>query len=271
MPTVLPPDNVSKRLRTGLAVSLVVNAMVWSEVSGLVHSHLITPPAPIEVTRVVMNKDKKIVPVKIKPKVLPRPKPRPEPPKPLAHVDHVPPPRPLPQVHVATAPPAPGNTGEPTGMAGGNTPPGNTEAVPTPAPQPVAPPAPAPPEPASKPQPAPEPAPAPPPPPKPVPAPEPAPPPPAPSGPTKDAEPDNQVKPEIPDDLKTAQYKSFVRVKVLVRTDGGFVPTLRTSSGNMDIDNRVLDALKHWKWKPALQNGQAVESTQYFKFEFEVN
>jgi len=92
-----------------------------------------------------------------------------------------------------------------------------------------------------------------------------------PKGPTREAEPTDEVKPEIPDSLKQqGGYKSFVRVKVVVDPDGNAMPILRTSSGNPDIDARVLDALKQWKWKPALKNGVAVESTQLFKFEFEV-
>ena len=108
--------------------------------------------------------------------------------------------------------------------------------------------------------------------PKPVePKPEPAPKPePKRKGPTKEAEPTDEAKPEIPDDLKRGSYKSFVRVKVEVSEDGSFTPILRTSSGNDELDRRVLDALKRWKWKPALKDGVPVKSTQLFKFEFEV-
>ena len=81
---------------------------------------------------------------------------------------------------------------------------------------------------------------------------------------------DSQVIPDIPDDLKSQDYKSFVRAKVLVHADGTFTVTLRTSSGNQEIDRRALDALKQWKWRPALQDGVPVESTKLFKFEFEV-
>ena len=31
-----------------------------------------------------------------------------------------------------------------------------------------------------------------------------------------------------------------------------------------------LEALKRWRWKPALRDGEPVESTLLFKFEFEV-
>src|SRR5207245_1655838 len=99
-----------------------------------------------------------------------------------------------------------------------------------------------PPEPA-KPAPAPEPAPpAPRPAPAPVPrveappAPEPERPAPKPRGPSRDAEPANTVKPDIPDDLKREQFRSFVRVRVEVEPDGSFTAILRTSSGNPEID-----------------------------------
>jgi TonB family protein len=96
------------------------------------------------------------------------------------------------------------------------------------------------------------------------------PPPVQPTGPTLDAEPSNQIKPEIPDELKQDDYKSFVRVRVQVESDGNFTVTLRTSSGNEEIDQRVLGALRQWRWKPALQNGVPIKSTQSFRFEFEV-
>lgn len=61
-----------------------------------------------------------------------------------------------------------------------------------------------------------------------------------------------------------------MRVVVEIEADGSFEISLRTSSGNTEVDQRVLEALKKWTWKPALKNGQAVASTQRFKFEFEV-
>lgn len=79
-----------------------------------------------------------------------------------------------------------------------------------------------------------------------------------------------QVLPEIPDSLKNQDFKSFVRVVVEIDADGSFEVTLRTSSGNQEVDRRVLDALKKWKWKAALKDGEPVKSTQRFKFEFEV-
>jgi len=94
--------------------------------------------------------------------------------------------------------------------------------------------------------------------------------PPKPKGPTVDSEPTGQVQPEIPDDLKTEDLKTFVRVRVEIAEDGSFQVVLRTSSGKKEVDDLILNALKKWKWKPALKEGEPIKSTQLFKFEIEV-
>jgi protein TonB len=88
--------------------------------------------------------------------------------------------------------------------------------------------------------------------------------------PSVEAVPIEEVRPEIPDELRTQQYTSNVRVKVDVTADGTAVPVLKTSSGNPEIDKRVLAALRKWRWRPALLDGRPMESTRYFRFEFEV-
>jgi TonB family protein len=88
--------------------------------------------------------------------------------------------------------------------------------------------------------------------------------------PSVEAQPLEQIKPQIPDNLRTSEYKSYVRVKVEIGADGVSVPSLRTSSGNAEIDERVIAALNKWRWRPALVDGRAVSSIRYFKFEFEV-
>jgi len=89
--------------------------------------------------------------------------------------------------------------------------------------------------------------------------------------PSVEAQPFEQIKPKIPDALKTHEYKSYVRVKVEISADGTSTVSLKTSSENQEIDQRVLQALRRWKWRPALFDGRAVNSVRYFRFEFEVN
>lgn len=79
-----------------------------------------------------------------------------------------------------------------------------------------------------------------------------------------------EIKPEIPNEIRSQEYKSYVRVKVEINSDGIALPSLKTSSGNEKVDSAVLTALKRWRWKPAILNGSPTRSVRYFRFEFEV-
>jgi protein TonB len=260
----LPADRIKQRLIKGLVTSVIANALIWTIVAQVVRSRISVPLPPATFKRIFIA----------------------PPPKPPKRVHHVQPPKRQPKlkqqqqtrravppkaasapVHRQAAPPthsriltAKGPTEYPApSEQSGNAPlglpisqgPANPnpsppsapqQAVQSPTPQPAAPVKPAPP-----------------------PA-QPVPPP----GPTQDAQPENQIYPQIPDELKSQDYKSFVRVKVVISADGSFTANLVTSSGSLDIDQRVLDALKKWKWKPALSDGDPVDSTQRFRFNFEV-
>lgn len=140
--------------------------------------------------------------------------------------------------------------------------------VPTPEPTPIPPP----PKPTPKPTPTPKPEPTPTLKPRPTPTPKPEPTAaPRPKGPTKEAKATRTVRPDIPNSLRDSKFKSSVRVRVDIAADGSTTPSLRAGSGNAQIDALALAALRKWRWKPALENGQAVASTQYFRFDFEVN
>lgn len=93
---------------------------------------------------------------------------------------------------------------------------------------------------------------------------------PKPRGETRDAIPVRQPQPDIPDELRNADFKSSVRVSVAIDAQGNSSPSLRGTSGNAQIDALVLKALSRWRWKPALNNGVPVASSARFKFEFEV-
>jgi TonB family protein len=127
--------------------------------------------------------------------------------------------------------------------------------IPTPTPQPVATPTPAPtPQPtiAPTPEPTPEATPTP--------------------GVTAGAQPVVKPYPDIPDELKSDDYSSYVRVLVSISAAGDTKKvTLVTSSGTVDIDQRVISAMMQWKWKPALENGKPVDSVEHYRFNFEVN
>jgi len=274
------------RFAVSLAVSLALNAIVWTAAGGALLYRVAKPLTPIEIERVIVDKKghttvKVVKPKEIEKKVkkiverkpLPPPKIRPTtpPPKP-------PPPPEGAHNHVITAPvrtdaskpadftaPADGNAklGAPTDAQA----PGNAVVNPPEPPKvdsPKAdPPKPAPPEPAKVDPPK-------------IDPPKGAPPepakvyPPKPKGPTRDAEPVDAITPTIPGSIDTSNIKSFVRAKVRVAADGSFDVVLRTSSNNADLDKILLETLKKWKWKPALVDGEPVESTKLFKFEFEI-
>jgi TonB family protein len=306
--TILPGgfrDALGARLRWAVVVSLLLNIVLWRAASGFARQTVYHDPRPVEITRVVLDKGKKIEKVVTKKQIekkvaqahkeIQKRKPEWKPPKPREEQKAKPKPtrvasKPPEGAHnrVITALPDKNALPKPddhTALAGGNAAAGkpieqqnagnaatNPPKPEPPKPEPAKPepPKPEPPKPEpAKPEPA-KPEPAKPEPPAPEPAkPEPPKPePPKPKGPTKEAEAVNTIKPEIPDDLKKGEYRSFVRVKVEIDPDGSFTPILRTSSGNMEIDRRVLDSLKRWRWKPALKDGIPVKSTQLFKFEF---
>ncbi|BCM89325.1 hypothetical protein IAD21_01171 [Abditibacteriota bacterium] len=93
---------------------------------------------------------------------------------------------------------------------------------------------------------------------------------PRPRGATRKAIPVRQPQPDIPDSLKDSSFKSSVSVTVSIDADGSSSPSLRGTSGNAQIDALVLSALRRWRWKPALEDGVPVASSQRFRFDFVV-
>jgi TonB family protein len=80
----------------------------------------------------------------------------------------------------------------------------------------------------------------------------------------------SQVSPEIPASVRSQEYKSYVRAKVEISANGDSAASLKTSSGNAEVDRQVLEALEKWRLRPAMVNGRPVPSVKHFKFEFEV-
>ena len=284
-------DSFFKRITKSAGLSVLVTLGLLALFAALLVRQHFTELTSIIMNRVVVPQTQEKIPVN-------RPKPLPQRPQPIHHqivpvkaLTHqaVRPPRPVPHPpqpqgahnHVLSTP-GPGNG--PKVLAGGNAqvgvpldnqqegnattnptgtpaPPGPTPA-PTPLPVPTATPMPLPtatplPAPTATPMPAPTATP--------MPAPTAVP------GPSGPAAVETRVDPEIPDDLRGSQYTVRVRVRVTIAADGSATPTLRSSSGNPELDNLAISALRKWKWKPALRDGSPVESTQYFQFVFEVD
>lgn len=279
---VLPADRLARRLRWAIIVSVILNIFGWRAVAAMAKRPMFVPPRSVEISRVILDNrgrkiEKKVLKEQIKRKISQLKTPSVQSVRQASYHQPQRPPEPPQHNKVLTAAGKGPANEEPVVAEGGSAQvgkaivqqPAASEAIKPapevkPEPAPVIPKAPEPIK--AKPDPAPAPA---------IPkAPVPEPvikqPDPAPvkKGPTRDSEPAEEIKPEIPDELKHGDFKSFVRVKVEIDEEGKPTPILRTSSGNAEIDKRVLNALRKWRWKPALENGTPIASVQLFKFEF---
>jgi hypothetical protein len=70
-----------------------------------------------------------------------------------------------------------------------------------------------------------------------------------------------RVEPIIPEDLKSEQFAASVVAKFTVHINGSCDVELIERSGNSQIDTIVSNALRQWRWKPAVEGGSPVEST----------
>ncbi len=68
----------------------------------------------------------------------------------------------------------------------------------------------------------------------------------------------DQVKPVYPDLAKLSRTEGTVVLQVLINKDGG-VTKVEITSGPALLTRAASDAVKQWKYKPTIVNGQAVE------------
>src|SRR3989442_11204141 len=96
MKDLILSDKLGQRLKWACLASMIINIILWHEVSGLTQR----PPSfkldRIEISRVIIDKNEKIIPHKVIPKVIPKRKPpenhTPPPPRPKEHQIAQPPP-----------------------------------------------------------------------------------------------------------------------------------------------------------------------------------
>lgn len=260
----IPKDRLRERLIAALIVSVLFNAAIWSLIAQVVRTRIAVELPPATFKRIILPAPPKppkrpkeihtIIPPKPKRVPIQQAKSTPTPVIPQP-VHRSPTPLPQQQEHNRVLTASGATHSAATAPAGGTAPLGAPISQQLPQEPPV--PLQAPPKPLQA---------APPPPLPPI-VEKPA----TPTSPTQDAEASGQVYPDIPSDLESDDYQSFVRVKVDIAADGTFTVSLVSSSGNEEVDQRVLEALKRWKWSPALSDGNPVASTERFRFNFEVN
>jgi len=69
------------------------------------------------------------------------------------------------------------------------------------------------------------------------------------------------VEPEYPELARVARLEGNVILQAIIRADGtvGDVEVLRTNRPNMGFEEAAIDAVRQWRYKPAMQNGKPVE------------
>jgi protein TonB len=77
----------------------------------------------------------------------------------------------------------------------------------------------------------------------------------------------SKVAPTYPPAAKTMRMTGTVKVEVLVNEDGSIAEVQKTSGPSM-LQRAAVDALKKWKFKPFVKDGQAVKASGFVSFNF---
>ena len=77
------------------------------------------------------------------------------------------------------------------------------------------------------------------------------------------------VQPEIPEHLRGEAMRATFMALFTVHVDGSAGVSMVQSSGNKTLDHLAMQAARQWRFKPATENGQFVES--YLRLEIEFN
>lgn len=76
-----------------------------------------------------------------------------------------------------------------------------------------------------------------------------------------------KVAPSYPPAAKTMRMTGTVKVEVLVNEDGSIAEVQKTSGPSM-LQRAAVDAIKRWKFKPFIKDGQAVKASGFISFNF---
>jgi periplasmic protein TonB len=80
-----------------------------------------------------------------------------------------------------------------------------------------------------------------------------------------------QPLPSLPDDLREDAFQAVATARFSVHRDGSVDVELIKPTHNPRLNQLLLDALKKWRFFPAMKNGEAVESTQDIRVHFNVD
>jgi protein TonB len=77
-----------------------------------------------------------------------------------------------------------------------------------------------------------------------------------------------KVDPGRPEDEELAKLRGMVVLYAIIRKDGGVDKVRVIRSLNPALDERAIDALKQWKFKPAQQGDKSIEVQALFGIPF---
>jgi protein TonB len=80
-----------------------------------------------------------------------------------------------------------------------------------------------------------------------------------------------QPLPELPDDLREQAYQTVATARFVIHVDGSVDVELVKPTPNPRLNQILLEALRKWRFFPALQGGRPVESRQDVRVHFNVN
>ncbi len=72
---------------------------------------------------------------------------------------------------------------------------------------------------------------------------------------------ESKVDPEYPELARVARLEGNVILQAIIHTDGsvGQIEVLRSNRPNMGFEESAIEAVQHWRYVPAQQNGRPVE------------
>lgn len=73
--------------------------------------------------------------------------------------------------------------------------------------------------------------------------------------------PESKIEPEYPELARVARLEGNVILQAIIHKDGtvGDIEVLRSNRPNMGFEDSAIEAVKQWRYEPALQNGRPVE------------
>jgi periplasmic protein TonB len=81
----------------------------------------------------------------------------------------------------------------------------------------------------------------------------------------------NQPMPSLPDDLREDAFQAVAIARFDVHADGSVEVELSKPTSNPRLNALLLDALRKWRFFPAMQDGHAVESHQDVRVHFNIS